>query len=75
MELLNHVRVDCYSDGTLIPLLYRDSNGHTGIIDSVKKITKDSLKNEILFTVYSHGEKKKLMKKGELWYLLQINDA
>ena len=75
MELLNHVRVDYYSDGTVIPLFYKDTNGHTNIIDAVKKIAKDTLRNEVLYTVYSHGEKKKLLKRGDFWYLLQINDA
>lgn len=75
MELLDHVRVDYYSDGTLIPLFYKDSHGNTDIIDAVKRITKNTLNNEILYIVNSHGKKKKLLKKGDFWYLLQINDA
>lgn len=75
MELLNHVRVDYYVDGTIIPLFYKDSLGHTSIIDTIKQITKNVFDNEILYTVYSHGEIKKLLKKGDFWYLLQTDDA
>ncbi len=75
MELLNHVRVDCYVDGTIIPLFYKDSLGQISIIDTIRQITKNPFDNEVLYTVYSHGEIKKLLKKGDFWYLIQKDDA